>query len=523
MKLFSSKLKSSADFYTQIALMLIIVLLVEVIFSLLPIRMDATDARVYSISPVTKETLHKLKDIVTIKGYFTRDVPGYLVTVREQVQDMLREYKNYGGGNVRVNFIDPGGKPEIRAEAEQLGIPPLQFQVVRNDKFEAAQGYMGIAIVYGDTSEVIPVVQDISSLEFDLTVAIKKIISGSHLTVGIADAKDKLADRQDLQVLRERIGKEYTVADISLDSGEPIPASVSTLIIPGARGKFSERELYLIDQFIMSGKGVLIAADGVTVDQGLAAKPNDTNLFNLLASYGATINKDLIYDPVYQGQASFQEGGIQFIVPYGFWVTVPKSGFNAKSALVNTLETITAPWASSISVNSKDGTKTLVQTSSKSKLVAGDFDLSPEHAPKAEGSGSYPIAVELKGNRSSYFKEAVAPEGGKSANEKPFASEAKNIRLIVVSDGKVLTDGFMRRFESSAAFVQNLIDGLTLDEALASIRSKNVGERPIRPLDSTARALVNYGTIIGVPLFVVLFALARFFWRRKSERLGSEL
>lgn len=519
MKLFSSKLKSSADFYAQIALMLIIVLLVEVIFSLASLRLDATDARVYSISPVTKETLRKLDDIVTIKGYFTRDVPGYLVTVREQVQDMLREYKNYGKGNIRVSFADPGGKPELAGEAERLGIPPLQFQVVRNDKFEAAQGYMGIAVLYGDSSEVIPVVQDVSNLEFDLTVAIKKIVSGSRFTVGIASAKDRLADSKDLQILMERIGKEYSVVDVPLDQGEPIPGSVSTLIIPSPKGEFSKRELYLIDQFIMSGNGALIAADGITVDQGLAAVPNNTNFFDFLTAYGATINKDLIYDSVYQSQASFSQAGMQFIVPYGFWVTVPRSGFNLKSALVNKLESITAPWVSSITLKNKDGVETLVQTSSKSKIVEGDIDLSPERAPKIAGNGQYAIAVQLKGKRESYFKEPVAPDGKKSENEKPFVKEAKDIRLIAVSDGKILTDGFMRRFESSAAFVQNLIDGLTLDESLATIRSKNVGERPIRPLDQGARAFVKYGNIIGVPLFVVLFAMARLFWRRKIERM----
>src|SRR3989338_4141149 len=522
MKFFTSKLKSSADFYSQIALMLAVVILVEFIFTLLPLRLDVSEARVYSLSPVTRDTLKQLNDVVTIKGYFTKDVPGYLVTVRDQVQDMLKEYRAYGGGNIRISFINPNESPEKAQEAQMLGIPPLQFNVIKKDKLEVGEGYMGVALLYGAKREVVPVVKDIATLEFDLTAAIKKVISGKALTVGIAEFPDHASEQGELRILKEVLGQQYAVEFIDISKGDLIPEQITTLIVPGARGSWSKRQLYILDQFVMSGRGVLFLVDGISVDNSLRGTPNTTNVLDLLKSYGVTINKDFIYDSVYQARASFSSGQefFSFVTPYGFWVNVPPTSLNKDNPLVNKLESVMFPWVSSISLKEEKGVETLVKTSDKSKIVSDPSDLSPQSEPAVSGNGGYPVAVSLNTQLSSYFNAPV-PRDEKSAggNEPEFIKKTDRARMMVVSDGDMITDAFMNRFGSDVLFIQNLADGLTLDATLATIRSKSVTERPIRPLDDTARALLKYGNIVGAPLVVVLFAIARFAWRRKIQQI----
>jgi ABC-type uncharacterized transport system involved in gliding motility auxiliary subunit len=216
MKFFTAKLKSTADFYTQIALILVIVLLLESIFAFLPLRFDATQAKIYSISEVTKKTLKGLDDIVTIKGYFTEELPGYLITVRQNVKDILAEYRNFGGARIKVQFLNPNANDALKSEAQSLGLPAIQFNVVKKDKYEVAQGYLGIAVLYGDRVETIPVVQDTSALEYNLTAAIKKVISGTDFTVGILQKTDSLlSEEQDLQALQQILSRQYRVERIS--------------------------------------------------------------------------------------------------------------------------------------------------------------------------------------------------------------------------------------------------------------------------------------------------------------------
>lgn len=521
MKFFSSKLKSSVDFYTQIILMLAIVILAELIFSLLPLRLDVSEVRVYSLSSVTRGALKELADVVTIKGYFTKDVPGYLITVRGQVQDMLKQYRAYGGGNVRIAFVNPNESKQKEQEAQSLGIPPLQFNVLRKDKLEVGEGYMGVAVLYGEKREVIPVVQDIATFEFDLTAAIKKVVSGKELLVGIAEFTDHTTGRGELRILKEVLGKQYAVEFVDIAKGELIPERITTLVVPAPHGEWSKRQLYVLDQFVMSGRGVLFFIDGIRVDEGLRATPNTTNMLDLLKSYGVIINKDFIYDSVYQARASFSSssgGFLSFITPYGFWVTVPPSSLSKDNPLVNKLESVMFPWASSMSVKEGEGIEALVKTSDKSKIVSDPSDLSPQSDPEATGSGSYPVAVSLNTPLTSYFSEAVPREGSEEGGEeKGIVKKADRARVIVVSEGDMVTDSFMNQFGNDVVFIQNLVDGLTLDPTLATIRSKSVTERPIRTLDDTARMLVKYGNIIGMPLLVVLFAIARLALRRKMQ------
>ncbi|MEK9165582.1 MAG: GldG family protein, partial [Patescibacteria group bacterium] len=520
MKFFTQKLKSSTDFYSQIALILAIVLLANLIFALAPWRFDITEARVYSVSQVTKKTLKDLDDIVTIKAYFTKDLPGYLITVRQQVKDILAEYKNYGAGKIIIKFLNPNASPELEQEAKGLGLPPLQFNIVKKDKFEVAQGYLGIAVLYGEKIETIPVVQNISDLEYNLTAAIKKVITGKEFTIGILQKENILMDSRQLDILRQVLSQQYQVEILDLASQELISDNINTLIIPGPKGDFSQRELYIIDQYIMSGRGVLAAVDGVNVEEGLIASPNESNIFDLLKSYGATVNKDLIFDPISRAQASFSQGFMTFFLPYGFWPKVLNEGFNQESVLVNKLESLFLPWVSSIDLAKTDGNQVLAQTSPKSQLVKENFDLNPQGLPSAIGDGNYATVASINSKLKSFFDAAVG--GGESLAEtssKNRLAEVDRARLIVISDADLISGDFIQRYEDNLIFLQNIVDGLTLDESLAAIRSKTVTERPISELDDTARSLVKYGNIVGVPALVVIFAAVRFVWRRKSQRM----
>ena len=58
------------------------------------------------------------------------------------------------------------------------------MNVIEKDKAELANVYMGIAILYEDKKEVLPVVQTTNNLEYDLTSAILKVTSKEVKTVG---------------------------------------------------------------------------------------------------------------------------------------------------------------------------------------------------------------------------------------------------------------------------------------------------------------------------------------------------
>ncbi|PJC01423.1 MAG: hypothetical protein CO073_03605, partial [Candidatus Komeilibacteria bacterium CG_4_9_14_0_8_um_filter_36_9] len=95
---FDQKQFHKANNTVQILIILGIFIVINVLVSFLPVRWDLTEGKDFSISPTTKRIVKELDDVVTIKAYFTNDLPGRLIPLRQQVNDILDEYANYGKG-----------------------------------------------------------------------------------------------------------------------------------------------------------------------------------------------------------------------------------------------------------------------------------------------------------------------------------------------------------------------------------------------------------------------------------------
>ena len=115
-------------------------------------RFDLTQNKDYSISKVSKNTVADLKDIVSIKAYFSANLPAQYINLRQEVSDILEEYGSYSGGKVRFEFIDPGDDQALEQELYLAGIPQLQFNVLEKDKYQVVNGYLGLLIQYGEKS-----------------------------------------------------------------------------------------------------------------------------------------------------------------------------------------------------------------------------------------------------------------------------------------------------------------------------------------------------------------------------------
>ena len=164
----------------SLALILIvtgILIAVNVIAQRFFFRLDLTEDRRYSIAPATRAVLEGMDDVVNIDTYFSRNLPPYLINLRRQVEDTLDEYRAYSGGMLHVEFKEPGGDPFTLEKLRTLGIPQVQLEILEKDQFRMTNVYLGIALLYGGRKEVIPVVQDTSRLEYELTGALVRLMS----------------------------------------------------------------------------------------------------------------------------------------------------------------------------------------------------------------------------------------------------------------------------------------------------------------------------------------------------------
>jgi ABC-2 type transport system permease protein len=119
-------------------------------------RVDLTQQREYSLSPVTRDLLQNLQEPLLIRAYFSERTHPLLAPLVPRITDMLREYEVAGGGQVNVEVIDPALNPDLEAEANQTyGIRPTPFQIAGRYEAAVVNAYFDILIRYGDQNEVI--------------------------------------------------------------------------------------------------------------------------------------------------------------------------------------------------------------------------------------------------------------------------------------------------------------------------------------------------------------------------------
>jgi len=113
-------------------------------------RIDMTEGKEYSISKATKKSLKGLNDIITIKVFFSKNLPPHMNRIVTDVKDILSEYQAYAGKNLTITWLDPADDPESKQAAQSLGIPEVQLQTFEKDKAQVLNAYLGIAILYED-------------------------------------------------------------------------------------------------------------------------------------------------------------------------------------------------------------------------------------------------------------------------------------------------------------------------------------------------------------------------------------
>jgi len=151
---------------------IIIIILINIVSATLYFRIDLTKNGVYSLSDISKEVVSNLQEPLTIKIFFTQDLPAPYNTVSRYLTDLIAEYDIYGNKNFHYEFVDVEKDKQV---ADTFGIFPVQIREVKDDQIKFRKAYMGIAIVHGDLIEKIDSITEAEGLEYQITNLIKKM------------------------------------------------------------------------------------------------------------------------------------------------------------------------------------------------------------------------------------------------------------------------------------------------------------------------------------------------------------
>ncbi|HUT42990.1 MAG TPA: GldG family protein, partial [Desulfobacterales bacterium] len=174
---------------------LIVIVLINLAGTTLFFRLDLTENGTYSISKASRQVVSTLSEPLTIKVFFTKNLPAPNNNTEQYLHDLLEEYSIFANKYFNYTFYDVNpDEGDIKQEtkenrelAENYGIRPVQIQLVEKDEIKFQKAYMGIVLIHGDLIEKIPTITSIDGLEYKLTTAIKKLNNKISALLGLQE------------------------------------------------------------------------------------------------------------------------------------------------------------------------------------------------------------------------------------------------------------------------------------------------------------------------------------------------
>jgi len=485
--------------------MLALVLVLNLVGSRIRGRVDLTRDDLYTLSSGTRTLLQNLDDIVQVRLYSSVELPPEIQLQLRDVRDLLADMRRASNGNLLVSEIDPSEDEELMGTAAEIGIYPVEFNVMRDDNFEVRQGYYGLAVIYAEQTEVTPLIQRTDDLEFQLASQIYSMTNTERPNVAfVSGFGAKTADQ--VPGLNESLGERYRIRsmDITGEAAGPIDRdSTEVLVIAGATQPLDSLSRGRVEEFVDGGGSALMLVEPIVLSpQSPMAIPASDGLQDLLADRGISLVEGLVIDLASSERVSLgRQGAFSVISPYPLWPIVQPAG---NHAITNGLNSLTLGWGAALDIDpASSGVSPLWQTSDNGAIhpMTGSIVPDQDWIFEEEDLGTRVVAAVL-------LPEEGDPRG----------------RMIVVGDASFAEANYMQSNPGNLLFLANAIDWLARDEALITIRSKNRTPPGLVFESDGLKNFLKWGNLVGVPLLFVLFGFLRVTGRRRrAERRWSEV
>jgi ABC-2 type transport system permease protein len=536
----------------------------------------------YDITRAIKKSLYAYKgggDLfaglhqpVTFHGYLSavETLPEPLPALRGQLEEVLQGLQQQAGDKLKVTIEDPSaGDGRLAQEiADKYGFQPLALGLLDPTTFYF---YM---LLESDGQQVpvpLPESLDKEGLQRAIEAGIKRLGSGMLRTLALYTPPPvpnltpfgNMGDGGPrFTYLEEALGADAALRKSDLASGQ-VPGEADLLVVADPKG-FSEKQLFALDQYLMQGGTVVIAASPYDVNLGggsVSAGEQATGLEAWLEHHGVKLEQGLVLDPqntpfpipVTRRIGGFAVQEIQSLA-YPFFPDIRGDGLLGEGGIASGLDQVTLTWASPITLDAakNQGRKVtrLLQSSpqswsSPSAEIQPDFQRYPETGfPAGEGQGSKLLGVMVEGRFDSFFKgkpspllkeeavEAPAGEGAEAPAEKKTVvsgvveGSPASARIILLGSATFLGDTALdlaaqatqTRYLKPVQLIENLVDWSLEDHGLLALRGRSHFSRLLAPVSREQQIFweyLNYGlAALGL---VLVWGLRRMAANRRRD------
>ncbi|MEN9743840.1 MAG: hypothetical protein RLZZ65_1645 [Bacteroidota bacterium] len=484
------KLKFNKGIYnwTVLGLLAAGLLLINLIGSMLYWKLDMTKDQRYSLAQSTVNYLGDKKNFenrISIQIYLDGNMPSELKYFQNALKDKLKDFKRIAGNRIEFLFTDPnvGTEDEINALRSQLydrgkGIMPLEILYMKDGTQSQMLLFPGALLSYsvnGITKEgvvqFLPGTQPgrpysldqmgdiienaLNNLEYNLLSAMRRLTQQSKPTVAFLQGHGELSYPQTLRA-RALIEPYYNITDVTLNDSLAALNDVDGLIIADPQTPFSQKDLYLIDQFVMKGGKLMCFLNTLALNEDTLNAKGMTHttrknllLDRLLFDYGIKVKENYVLDVNCAPKiVPFAE---TTYLPWFFNILASPSAH----AITRNVDPISLKYANEIEfVQLPKAQLTPILTSSSNSIPTGLQPLVNLALPLNYGKN--PILVEnpedpinklcvaglSEGFYQSHFKNRIVGEFANSKDVNYLEQSQKESKILVVGNGNFIKNTY---------------------------------------------------------------------------------
>jgi ABC-2 type transport system permease protein len=544
-------------------LLLVILFLVNFLASSFHTRFDLTKEKRYTLSRATKSLLKNLDDEVRIDVFLKGEFTAEFRKLANSVEEFLQEAKEYSGGKLKINLVDPLKGLDDSSAAYLLDsmayfydISPYTLQAPGKVGDEMKQKLVlpGAVVYYKDTTigvnllkgmrtygserdQIAQLYNDVeATLEYKFASAIQKITLKQRPLVGYAMGHGEMWGYNVDDAIKTML-REYDFDTVNLKTDLYIPSDFNAVVILKPTIPFTDADKLKIDQYVMRGGRVFWMIDNMYAEfdslyksGGFTAYDRALNLEDILFKYGVRLNPNLLQDmqsdklPQLTGEPGSAQQ--QRFVDWPFFPIL--NGTN--HPITKNLDGVRALFPNTIDTVKATGIKKtfLLRSSANARVLPAPAIVNFEFMQIAPDIKQFTVrdtavAVLLEGKFNSLFTNRASTTQLDSLNRMgvPFRTTAPaDTRMIVVADGDIATNQFSQMSGPLAMgenlftkytyankeFFTNSLEYLVNPSNILETRAKSFTLRLLDPVkvkdQKTTWQLIN----IALPVLLVILA-----------------
>ncbi len=515
-----------------VAFMFLVVVGVNLIFNAIRMRVDMTEDKLYTLSPGTKEILHRIDSPVEVRFYYSKSeqqVPSQYKNYAQSVEDLLQEFRQQNPQNIEIRKFDPEPDSEAEDLARLDGIEPRNLP-------GGEQFYLGVAVSQEPAKASLPFLTPERErlLEYDLARTISQVMSTNKPVVGVMSPLPLNGMPANPNMMRmgqqgtppwiiiNELKRDFEVETVGMEV-EEIPQNIQVLLVIHPKG-ITDKAQFALDQFVLRGGKLVAFVDPLClVDQSNPGPMgmqmgNGSSLPKLFAAWGIDFNTGKVVADLNFMKADLAgPDGRQRLEPT--WLFLNKRGIDSQDAIMSQFDNILMPAAGAFTGTPVKGLsmETLLHSSTNSEMVetfmaqGGGQKIVTDFKPSGLDLN---LAVRLTGKFKTAFPDGKPADTSTSEADKDkekaaepakeYLKESKNDNFVyLIGDADMIYDNFCVRklpifglaqpFNGNLTFVQSITEQMAGDINLIGARSRASIRRPFTVVeDMRAEAQKRY-------------------------------